>query len=154
MWTASTACCPGRKAERKSNMTPFWVRLALRFCILLSSQGICVGNVYSHVTDLNLLGNFVLVLWLLHWKLGELSCCILLAVFKRSTKQREWCVGQSFSTFEQELPSNLQGHTGCKEQFTRSKAREISLCFLVVSGRTVHRWEQAQTCSLNNVLHG
>lgn len=85
--------------------------LAFRFCILLSSQGICVGNVYSHVTDLNLLGNFVLVLWLLRWKLGALSCCILLAVFKRSTKQREWCVRQSFSTPEQELSSNLRGHT-------------------------------------------
>lgn len=58
--------------------------LAFRFCIILSSQGISVGNVYSHVTDLNLLGNFVLVLRLLRWKLGALS---LLAVFKRSIRR-------------------------------------------------------------------
>lgn len=85
--------------------------LAFRFCIILSSQGISVGNVYSHVTDLNLLGNFVLVLRLLRWKLGALSCCVLLAVFKRSIRQGEWCVCQSFSTLGQALPSNLRGHT-------------------------------------------
>lgn len=36
-----------------------------RFCITFSSQGISVGKVYSHVSDLNLLGNFVLVYSLL-----------------------------------------------------------------------------------------
>lgn len=126
--------------------------LAFGFSITLSSQGICVGNVYSHGTDLNLLGNFVLVLWLLRWKLGALSCCIILAVFKRSRKQWEWCVCQSFSTLEQELPSNLRGHT-LYRPVVRNNLQGVRRWKQLVLSSTIRSYGAQMRATADTLLH-